>query len=271
MTRPDFIGHMSLHRFARSVVLPFLIFVVFVGAWEAGARAELFPAYVLPAPSAIAERCGETADIMIWHCLVTCEEVLLGFLLAVVVGIFLAAVIVYVKLLEEAVYPWLIVIQVVPKVALGPLLVVWLGVGFLPKVMISFLLAFFPVMIDAIVGLRSIHRDSVFLLKSMGASRAKRFYYMQLPNALPHIFGALKVSITLAAVGAIVGEFIGADKGLGYVLVVATGTLDTVLIFVALVWITAMSLVLFAVIALLEKVCVSWHSSMRHDRVVASG
>ena len=157
---------------------------------------------------------------------------------------------------EQAFYPWLVFIQVLPKVALGPLLVVWFGVGFLPKALVSFLLAFFPIMIDTLVGLKSVQRDYVFLLRSMGASPLKRFLLFQLPYALPHIFASLKVAITLAVVGAIVGEFIGADKGLGYVLIVATGTLDTVLIFVALVWISAL-----VAVALRPGLCCSNASS----------
>jgi NitT/TauT family transport system permease protein len=246
-----------LRRLVRSVGYPSLIFVVVIAAWELGARNGLFPTYILPAPSLIVVRLASTWQLMLPHCLATCGEVILGFLLAVVVGIFLAAIIVYVRALEQAIYPWLVVIQVVPKVALGPLFVVWLGVGFFPKILIAFLLAFFPIMIDSIVGLRSIHRDSIFLLKSMGAGHTKRFFYLHLPNALPHIFGSLKVAITLAMVGA--------EKGLGYVLVVATGMLETVLIFVALAWITAVSILFFMIISVLEKFFVSWHASLRND------
>lgn len=260
----------SPRSLARSVGAPLAVFVIVILAWEAGARSGLFPPYILPAPSAIAARCIATFSLLASHCLITSAEIVLGFLLAAVVGIALAALIVYVRIIEEAIYPWLVVVQVLPKVALGPLFVVWLGVGFVPKVVISFLLAFFPIMIDSIIGLRSINRDSVFLLQSMGANRLKRFYFLQLPNALPHIFGSLKVAITLATVGAIVGEFIGADKGLGYTLVLATGTIDTVLIFVALIWITVLSLLFFALISALERLCVSWHTSWRQDWVTHS-
>ncbi|HUA55278.1 MAG TPA: ABC transporter permease [Candidatus Sulfotelmatobacter sp.] len=246
-----------------SVGYPALIFVVLVAGWEAGARAGLFPRYLLPAPSDVLARCLTTADLMGWHALMTCDEIVVGFVLAASVGVLLAAVIVFVRPFEQAIYPWLVVVQVVPKVAIGPLLVVWLGIGFLPKIVISFLLAFFPVLISTMVGLRSVQQDSVFLLRSMGAGPLKCFVYLQLPNALPQIFGSLKVAITLAIVGALVGEFVGADHGLGYVLVVSTGTLDTVLMFVAFVWITGVSLLLYALVAVVEKLCVSWHVSQR--------
>jgi NitT/TauT family transport system permease protein len=245
---------------------PALVFLVVMGGWETAARCRLFPAYVLPAPWAILARGVGNADLMLWHCCVTSAEILLGFGLALVVGVLLAAAIVVARPVEQALYPWLVVVQVVPKVAIGPLLVVWLGIGFVPKILISFLLAFFPVVIDTMIGLKSVHPDSVRLLRSMGAGRAKRFAHLQLPNALPHIFGSMKVAITLATVGAIVGEFVGADSGLGYVLIVATGSLDTTLMFVALVWITVIALLFYGAIAVLEKKCLSWHVSLRVDR-----
>jgi NitT/TauT family transport system permease protein len=240
-----------------------VVFVVVVALWEFGARAGWFPPYVLPAPSAVALRIAETIELLWNHMLVTAVEVVLGFALAVVVGIALAAAIVFVPFVERAVYPWLVVIQVIPKVALGPLLVIWLGFGWLPKVFIAFLLAFFPVMIDSIVGMKSVDRDAVLLLRSMGAGPRRVFLNLRLPHALPYIFGSLKVAITLATVGAIVGEFIGADKGLGYVLIFANGSMDTTLMFAALVWISVLALFLYALVSVLERALVGWHVSQR--------
>jgi len=249
------------------VVYPSLVFFVLILLWQFGAERSLFPAYILPAPSTIALRVWSTAPIMFGHAIVTTLEIMCGFVLAIFLGVFLAWMLAYVRLFNQAFYPWLVFIQVLPKVALGPLLVVWIGVGFLPKALVSFLLAFFPVMIDTLAGLKSVQRDYVFLLRSMGASRLKRFLYFELPHALPYIFASLKVAITLAVVGAIVGEFIGADRGLGYVLIVATGTMDTVLIFVALVWISILSLLLYALVCLFDRFFVSWHAAARHDQI----
>lgn len=247
------------------VVGPIVVGVFVVVCWQWGSDSGLFPVYILPSPITIAGRLWITAPVLVVHVLVTANEIICGFVIAVVVGIFLACLLAYVRLFDQVFYPWLVFVQVLPKVALGPLIVVWLGIGFLPKAIISFLLAFFPIMIDTVAGLKSVQRDQVFLLRSMGAGYLKRFWYFQLPHALPHIFASLKVGITLAAVGAIVGEFIGADKGLGYVLITATGTLDTVLIFVALAWISMLSLVLFGGIVLLRSIFVSWHTSARHS------
>jgi len=214
-------------------------------------------------------RIGATFTTMLGHMVVTAGEIIGGFILAVIVGILLAAAIVFVRFIERAIYPWLVVVQVVPKVALGPLLLIWLGFGFFPKVLISFLLAFFPIMIDTMVGMKSVERDAVFLLKSMGAGDWTIFWRLRLPHALPHIFGSLKVAITLATVGAIVGEFIGADKGLGYVLIFANGSMDTTLMFTALTWISVLSLVFYALVAWTEKVALRWHVSQRGEGATA--
>src|SRR5690606_27960488 len=146
-----------------------------------------------------------------------------------------------------------------------PLIIIWLGFGLLPKVLISFLLAFFPIMIDTIIGMKSVERDAVFLLRSMGAGPRRIFFNLRLPNALPHIFGSLKVAVTLATVGALLGEFIGADNGLGYVLIFANGSMDTTLMFAALVWISVLALAFYALVSLAEKVFLSWHVSQRKE------
>jgi NitT/TauT family transport system permease protein len=251
--------------------IPRSLFIASLLIWELGARAGWFPPYVLPAPTVILDRLIKTTDQLFHQSFVTGLEILLGFLVAVIVGVLLAVAIVFVRAVDRAVYPWLVFVQVVPKVALGPLLVVWLGFGFLPKVLMAFLLSFFPVMISAMIGLRSAENDALFLLRSMGAGPLKTLLYLQLPIALPGIFGSLKVAITLATVGAIVGEFIGANEGLGYVLVSANGVLDTTLIFVALTWISALATLFYGAISLLERWFVSWHVSHRTQLALSNG
>jgi NitT/TauT family transport system permease protein len=253
------------------ILYPTAVLILVMALWQWGADRSLFPSYILPAPSEVALRTQATFSVMLDHAAVTTMEIILGFALALVLGVLLAWLIAFVRVFEQAFYPWLVFIQVLPKVALGPLLVVWMGVGYLPKILVSFLLGFFPIMIDTLVGLKSVPRDYTFLLRSMGAGPLKRFWRFQLPYALPHIFASLKVGITLAAVGAIVGEFIGADKGLGYVLIVATGTMDTTLLFVALIWISVLSLLLYAVVGGFERIFVSWHAVARHAEVRDAG
>lgn len=238
-------------------------FVLIVVVWEAGARLGLFPSYILPAPSIIASRFVDTFGTMVPQMVVTAIEIAVGFVIALVGGVLLAGLTAFFKPVERALYPWLVVTQVIPKIALGPLFVVWLGFGLLPKVLIAFLLAFFPIMVGTMVGLRSVERNSIFLLRTMGAGRMGIFWHVQLPTALPHLFGSLKVAITLAAVGAIVGEFIGANHGLGYVLVLSNGILDTSLMFVSLVWISVLALAFYGVVVVAERLLLHWHVSQR--------
>jgi NitT/TauT family transport system permease protein len=260
----------AISRRLRDLAYPSIPFVITVLVWEFGARAGCFPSYILPAPTAIFDRLIKTANLLFHHAVVTTLEIVIGFALAVIVGVMLAVVIVLVRAVYRSVYPWLVFVQVIPKVALGPLLAVWLGFGFAPKVLMAFLLSFFPIMISAMIGLRSVETDATFLLRTMGAGPCKTLFYLQLPTALPGIFGSLKVAITLATVGAIVGEFIGANQGLGYVLITANGVLDTILIFVALSWISVLALLLYGLVALLERPFVHWHVSHRTQMALAT-
>ena len=231
--------------------------------WEGAARGGFIAPYILPAPTAIVERLIRSGSLLAPHVLVTSLEIVLGFLLAVVGGIGLAMAAVYIAPFERAIYPWIVASQAIPKVAVGPLFVLWMGFGLLPKVVIAFLIAFFPIMIDTVIGLRSVETESIFLMRSMGARRWKTFRYLNVPNALPNIFGGMRVAITLATVGAIVGEFIGANDGLGYVLIFANGTLDTTLIFAALVLISALAVLFYVLVGVVEDLFIWWHVSKR--------
>jgi NitT/TauT family transport system permease protein len=254
---------MSELTWRSTIAAPIITSLALLVLWELAAIFGLVPPYILPAPSAILLRIGDTWPALTYHSVVTGVEIVLGFVLAVVVGGALAIVIVYYPPFEATVAPWIVVSQVIPKVALGPLFVIWLGFGLLPKVVIAFLIAFFPILIDTVVGLRSVERDSIFLLQAMGANRWKIFRYLLLPNALPNVFAGMKVAITLATVGAIVGEFVGANEGLGYVILFANGTMDTSLLFSALVVLSLLAFVLYAVIGILQNIFVRWHVSQR--------
>jgi NitT/TauT family transport system permease protein len=256
-----------VRRYVTELTYPGLVFVATVAMWEGASRLGVVTPYLLPAPSAILARLIELRAILWSHTVVTALEILLGFVLAIAVGVVLAIAVVYLRPFERAVYPWIVATQAVPKVALAPLLIVWLGFGLLPKVVIAVLIAFFPILIDTVIGLRSVEEQSIFLLQSMGAGRWKTFWYLRLPNALPNIFGGMKVGVILATVGAIVAEFIGANEGLGYLLIFANGILDTRLLFAALTLIAALAVLLYAATNALEKVCIRWHVSVRSGAV----
>jgi NitT/TauT family transport system permease protein len=251
------------HLVSRRVLLPLMLLGIFLAVWQLASSSGLVPSYLVPSPTAIVARTIDTRSLLGEHALVTSYEILVGFLLAVVGGVLLGAAVVSSRMIEDAIYPWLVVIQVIPKVAVGPLLVVWLGFGFAPKILIAFLLAFFPIMINTMLGLKSVQREVIFLMRTMGAGRTQVFRYLLFPHALPSICGSLKVAITLATVGAIVGEFIGSNTGLGYILMTANGMLDAALLFVALLWITVVALIFYAAISLIEKLIIPWHVSIR--------
>ncbi len=251
----------------RVSVLPAAGVVVVLAAWEGVARAGWVAEYIVPAPSAIVGELHRSWWLLLSHTYVTAVEVVLGFLLALAAGIGLAMAMVYVRSVEQLLYPWIVVSQVVPKVAIGPLFLMWLGFGLFPKVIIAFLVAFFPILVDAMIGFRSVEAEPLFLLRSMGADRWRIFWHVQVPTALPNIFGGMKVGITLATVGAIVGEFVGANVGLGYLLLFANGVINSRLLFAALVMISGLAIVLYWIVAALEKMAISWHVSVRREAV----
>jgi NitT/TauT family transport system permease protein len=222
-------------------------------------------AYILPAPSLVFVELFDQAGNIFDHTLVTAWEVILGFTLSVIVGIPIGVGIYYSKFLERIFYPFLVASQTIPKIAIAPLLVIWFGFGLAPKILVSFLIAFFPIVISTVVGLKETQPEMVYLVRSMGATRLQTFFKINLPTALPNIFGGLKVAITLAVVGAVVGEFIAADEGLGYLLVVANGYLDTPLMFAGIIALSGMGILFFLLIEILERILVPWRSGNRHE------
>lgn len=244
---------------------PLLTLVAVVAAWELVVDVFGLPEYLLPAPSGVFAAFGSEWRYLAQHTWITLTEVVLGFLLAVVVGLPLGACIVASPVFERAVYPLLVASQSVPKIAIAPLLIFWAGLGMFPKVLVAFLIAFFPIVIDTVVGLRSVEPEMLHLARSMGASARRVFLKIRLPNALPNIFAGMKVAVTLAVVGAIVGEFIQADRGLGYALLQANAMLNTRLSFAAILILAAIGIVLFAVVDWIERLLIPWHASRRSD------
>jgi NitT/TauT family transport system permease protein len=237
--------------------------VAILAAWELGVRLGGVPVYLLPPPSIIAARLFTDWRAIALHTAVTTSEILIGFLLSIVVSIPLAALLAQSRAVERALYPVLVASQTVPKVAIAPLLVVWFGFGLAPKVVIAFLVCFFPILIDAMIGFRSTPKEVLWLARSMGTSRWKTFVHFQIPAALPNIFAGVKVASTLAIVGAVVGEFVAADKGLGYQLIVANGTMDISLSFAVLATLSILGILLFAAVDFCERLALPWHVSQR--------
>jgi NitT/TauT family transport system permease protein len=248
---------------ARAWGPPLATVALAIVAWDLIVRLLALPEYLLPPPSAVVEAFREEWRYLAPHTLVTVSEILAGFFLSIAVGIPLAMLIVYSPLLERAVYPLLVASQSIPKIAIAPLLIFWAGLGLFPKVLVAFLIAFFPVVIDTVLGLRSVEPEMLHLARSMGAREVKVFLKIRLPHALPSIFAGLKVAVTLAVVGAIVGEFIQADRGLGYALLQANAMLNTKLSFAAIVLLGVIGTVLFLIVDWVERLLIPWHASRR--------
>jgi NitT/TauT family transport system permease protein len=241
-------------RFAPASVTVLLILV----AWQAATTIWAIPNWQLPSPLRILAAMWEWRSVLIQDIAVTLVETLIGFAVAMLVAIPIAAILVSSSLLWRAFYPVLAGVQSVPKNAIAPLLILWFGTGQLSKVIIAFLISFFPIVINAVSGMTLVDADAHDMMKTLRASRWQVFWYFRLPNALPFIFAAAKVSITLALVGAVIGEFVGADSGLGYVILISSSQLHTDVAFVAIVLLAGIGMALFSLVGLLERLAMPW-------------
>lgn len=246
---------------------PLAALVVGIVLWELVVKVAGIQTYILPAPSLVLRKLVEQFGNIMNHSLVTGWEIVLGFVLSIIVGIPLGLGIYYSKFLERIFYPFLVASQTIPKIAIAPLLVIWFGFGLLPKIIVSFLIAFFPIVINTVVGLKATQPEMIYLVRSMGANRWQTFFKISLPNALPNIFAGLKVAVTLAVVGAVVGEFIASDKGLGYLLVVANGYLDTPLMFAGIIALSLLGILFFFVVEVLERIFVPWRTGEHEESI----
>jgi NitT/TauT family transport system permease protein len=241
-----------------------------VAAWQLVVVAFRPPEYLVPSPRAVWEELVLHWDLLLMHTWVTTQEMLAGFALSVAVSIPMALAIATWRPLERTIYPLLVVSQAVPKVAVAPLLLVWMGFGLTPKIFVAVLIAFFPIVISTVTGLKSVPHEMLQLSRSMGLSVPSTLLKIKVPYSLPHVFAGLKVGITLAVVGAVVGEFVGADRGLGYLLLFTLGRLNTRLMFADLVCLIALGVVSFWVVQLLERKTIPWHVSVRLDNLPPS-
>ncbi|HZF02990.1 MAG TPA: ABC transporter permease [Patescibacteria group bacterium] len=227
-------------------------------AWEAATHALRVPRFVMPAPSAILAEGWDWRYRFLGHAWVTLYETLGGFALSIVVGVPLAVLIVYSPTLKNALYPLIVLAQSVPKIAIAPVLLLVLGHGEIPKVIVAFLVAFFPVVVDTATGLAATPPELLDLSRSYRASAFKTFLKVRLPMAMPFFFAGAKVAITLSVIGAVVGEFVGSDKGLGYVILSATSYWKTELAFSSMILLSVMAIVLFGAVALVERLVCPW-------------
>ena len=241
-----------------AIVGPTLTLLALVALWEFLARWSGIPSWLLPAPSAIVESMIEWRGELTWHSMVTLYEVLVGFALSIVVSIPLAVAVVYSPFLQNTIYPILLALQSTPKVAIAPLLVLWIGFGALPKILVVFLVCFFPIVVATASGLSAVPPALIDLIRSLSATSTQTFIKIRFPTAIPHIFVGLKIAITFAVIGGVIGEFVGSDEGLGYLILISTSQSRTPLAFGALLLLTIMSIVLYYAVEFAERLVVPW-------------
>lgn len=250
----------AARRLLGEILIPAATLLVALLAWEAATRAFRIPRFIMPAPSAILGEGWAWRYRFVEHTWVTLYETLGGFALSMAVGVPLAVLIVYSPALRAAIYPLIVIAQSVPKIAIAPVLLLVLGYGEVPKMVVAFLVAFFPVVIDTATGLAATPPELLDLSRSYRASAFKTFVKVRLPMALPFIFAGAKVAITLSVIGAVVGEFVGSDRGLGYVILSSTSYWKTEVAFSAMILLSLMAIVLFGAVSLVERVVCPWVS-----------
>jgi NitT/TauT family transport system permease protein len=254
----------SLRRFEApwALISGFAFFL----AWQVAVEALQVPAYLLPTPTAIVLDMAKHWRLLSQHALITLWEIGLGFFVSIGIAMPLAVMFTYSRIFEKLFYPLIVGTQTIPKVAVAPLFLVWFGFGLTPKVIIVTLMTFFPIVINAVVGLKSLNLQAVYLAQSMGAGPWQVFWHFRLPNALPSIFAGLKVACVLAVIGAIVAEFVGADSGLGYLIVVAATDQNVTRQFAAIAYLSVIGILFFWAVGYLERLLLPWHASVRRDQ-----
>jgi NitT/TauT family transport system permease protein len=238
---------------------PVLTFVLILAVWEAGCRLFKVPPYILPAPSAIVAA-GADLGVAQWtkHLVATLQIVVIGYVVSIAISLPLAIALTNSRLLARTVYPILIIIQSTPIVAVAPIIVVLLGTNMLPRVVIACLVTFFPLVVSTATGLRATPEELIELSRSLRAGRRREYLQIRLPYAVPYIFSALKVSVTLSVIGTVVAEFVAAEKGLGFLILFSTSYFKVPQAFAALALLVTASLILYHLVALAERLLFPW-------------
>ena len=249
-------------RHLRTIVLPV---VGFLAAWQYGVALTGIPEYVLPRPSVIAARFIESWPLQVQHVGITAFTTLVGLALAIIAGVALALLATYVRPVKAVVVPALATFNGIPKVAIAPLFVIWFGLGYEPKIMLAFLMALFPIVVGAVSGLSEVDPDLIALARLSGGTELRIFRKVRLMNALPYLADAVKIAFPLALVGSVVGEFIGGNSGVGYLILSGQFSLDTPLVFACLLSITIFTSIGTGAVIVFEEVFLGWRPSKRRS------
>ena len=252
----------------RSWTAPLLILVTLVGAWELWVQVGEVPKWQLPAPSAIGQELVDSRALLWDNALVTIKEVALGFLAALAAGVALAALIAYSRILERSIYPIVIASQTIPIIAIAPLLLIWVGYGTTPKVIVVALISFYPIAVNTVDGLKSIDPDMVSMMRTLGASRWQVFTKLQVPTSMPFMFSGIKVGISVSVIAAVIGEWVGASAGLGYLITYSQPLFLTARVFAAIVVLSALGMSLFLLASLVERLMLPWYHTEKQAKAL---
>jgi NitT/TauT family transport system permease protein len=260
----------ALGGWLRRRVGALLVFAALFLLWEFAVHLFGIKEYLLPPPSKVWTEFLKRYAIVMPSAWVTLQEIVAGYLLAVVVSIPLALAVAYSRFMEQAVYPVIVFLQIIPKIAIAPLFIIWFGFGFTPKLLLVFLLSFFPIVVSSLAGFKSADRDVMDFARTTGASAWRLIFKIRLPQALPHIFTGLKVGAALAATAAVVAEFVASDKGLGYLLLQYNGNIDTPMVFATIVLLSLLGLAVYYVVEIIERLAIPWHVSQQQTAADAT-
>lgn len=248
-------------RWLRQRMGAFLLAFGLLLFWEVAVRVFGVKEYLLPPPTKIWLEFSKRMPTVMDGAWVTTQEILGGYLLAVVVSIPFALAVTYSRFMENAVYPVVVFLQIVPKIAIAPLFIIWFGFGYTPKLLIVFLLSFFPIVVSSIAGFKAVDPEITDFARTTGASGWKLFVKIRLPQALPDIFTGMKVGAALSATAAIVAEFVASDRGLGYLLLQYNGNLDTPMVFAVIFLLSFIGLAVYYTVEFIERITIPWHTS----------
>ena len=250
------------------ITTPGLLVVVFA-VWEITVKSLNVSPLILPAPSRIFESLGQlVAQKSTWsHVQVTVTEIIIGFVVGVVAGVIVGVLLGKMPLLEASVRPLIIAMEVVPKVALIPLFVIWFGFGMTSKVIIASLLAFFPIMLNVLLGVRSVDRGHRDVMQSINASRWQTFRHLEVKSMMPHVFAGMETAIVLAVIGTIVGEYLGGNEGLGYMVVRTLNELNAPALFAVILMLAAVGLIMYFIVTSFKRFVIPWHESVYGRKV----
>lgn len=248
----------SMAQKKSNLLPPALLIVILLFIWELLVRFFRVPHYILPPPTRILLTLSHNLGLFIGHTIVTLEEVLVGFVVAFAIAVITALSIFYSKLLERTLYPIVIATQTIPVFAIAPLLILWFGYGILPKVIMAALIVYFPIVVNMVDGLRSVDEDYINFLRILGASEREIFFKVRVPTLLPFLFSGLRIGVSVSVIGAIIGEWVGATKGLGYLMIHANAQLRVDIIFASIIILSVMAILLFYTVGLFEKTFVPW-------------